>query len=159
NWIRLGTVLLLGLALAGCAGTGSQKSPSGAELPDDPNALVLGAEVALQRKQYREAARAYVRAAQLADDESLAEQAARIAFEHHQWTLVLEAAERWLALNHTNEEARRFAAFAALQLYRIDSAAEHLAFLLESAFINPQAGYLALLPQLADQGTPPAVTA
>lgn len=155
---------MLGLALAGCAGTGAQKPPSspaetGAELPGDPNALVLGAEVALQRKQYREAARAYVRAAQLANDESLAEQAARTAFEHHQWTLVLEAAERWLALNHTNEEARRFAAFAALHLYQIDRAAEHLQFLLESAFINPQAGYLALLPQLGDEGTPPAVTA
>jgi tetratricopeptide (TPR) repeat protein len=163
KWIQIGSGLLLGLALAGCAGTGSQKPQSpgeaGAELPDDPNALVLGAEVALQRKQYREAARAYVRAARLATDESLAEQAARVAFEHHQWTLVLEAAERWLEINHTNEEARRYAAFAALHLYQIDRAAEHLAFLLETAFINPQAGYLALLPQLAGEATPPAVTA
>lgn len=165
KWLRIGSVLLLGLALAGCAGTEAQQNSQtatekeGAELPDDPNALVLGAEVALQRKQYREAARAYVRAAQLAKDESLAEQATRVAFEHHQWSLVLEAAERWLTLNHTNEEARRFAAFAALHLYQIDRAAEHLAFLLESAFINPQAGYLALLPQLADEGSPPAVTA
>lgn len=128
-------------------------------MPDDPSALVLGAEMALQRNQYREAARAYVRAAQLADDESLAEQATRTAFEHHQWSLVLAGAERWLAINHTNEEARRFASFAALQLYQIDRAAEHLAFLLESAFINPQAGYLALLPQLAGEGSPAAVTA
>lgn len=160
--LRLAASLLLGIAVAGCAGTAARNSESpesGTNLPDDPNALVLGAEVALQRKQYREAAQAYVRAAQLAKDESLAEQAARVAFEHHQWTLVLAAAERWLGLNHTNEEARRFAAFAALQLYQIDRAAEHLAFLLESAFINPQAGYLALLPQLADEGSPPAVTA
>src|ERR1700754_3597299 len=106
KWIRIGSGLVLGLALAGCAGTGAQKSQApaeaGAALPDDPNALVLGAEVALQRKQYRDAARAYVRAAQLANDESLAEQAARTSFEHHQWTLVLDAAERWLAINHTN---------------------------------------------------------
>lgn len=161
KWIRIGSGLVLGVVLAGCAGSGAQRSqaPTEAALPSDPNALVLGAEVALQRKQYREAARAYVRAAQLADDESLAEQAARTAFEHHQWTLVLAAAERWLELNPTNEEARRFAAFAALHLYQIDRAAEHLAFLLESAFINAQAGYLALLPQLAEEGTPPAVTA
>src|SRR5690606_30862950 len=114
---------------------GTASTDRGAEdapLPDDPSALVLGAEVALQRNQYREAARAYVRAAQLADDESLAEQATRTAFEHHQWSLVLAGAERWLAINHTNEEARRFASFAALQLYQIDRAAEHLAFLLES---------------------------
>jgi tetratricopeptide (TPR) repeat protein len=160
---RLGWVSMLAFALVGCAGTATQKaetpSETGAELPDDPNALVLGAEVALQRKQYREAARAYLRAAQLANDEALAEQAARVAFEHHQWTLVQAAADRWLELNHTNEEARRFAAFAALRLYQIDRAAEHLTFLLESAFINPQAGYLALLPQLGEEGSPPATTA
>ncbi len=159
--IRLAVVLLLGVSIAGCAGTAptERAAADAAALPDDPSALVLGAEIALQRNQYREAARAYVRAAQLANDESLAEQAARTAFEHHQWSLVLEAAERWLAINHTNEEARRFAAFAALQLYQTDRAAEHLLFLLETAFINPQAGYLALLPQLASEGSPPAVTA
>jgi tetratricopeptide (TPR) repeat protein len=154
-------LVLLGAIIAGCAGTASDDRASAdaaAKLPDDPNALVLGAEEALQRKRYREAAQAYVRAARLSDDETLAEQAAQVAFEHHQWTLVLAAAERWLELNSTDEQARRFAAFASLQLYQIDRAAEHLTFLLESAFINPQAGYLALLPQLADQGTPPAVT-
>jgi tetratricopeptide (TPR) repeat protein len=163
NWTRLGCALALGVVLAGCAGTGAQAPDdapaAGADLPDDPNALVLGGEVALQRKQYREAARAYVKAAQLSRDETLSEQAARVAFENHQWTLVLEAAERWLQLNHTNEEARRYAAFASLRLYQIDRATEHVAFLLEQAFINPQAGYLAILPQLAEQGSAPATTA
>jgi tetratricopeptide (TPR) repeat protein len=163
NFTRLGCVLAFGALFAGCAGTGTQgregTGEAGAELPDDPNALVLGAEVALQRKQYREAARAYVRAAQLSRDETLTEQAARVAFENHQWTLVLAAADRWLELNHTNEEARRYAAFASLHLYQIDRATEHVGFLLESAFINPQAGYLALLPQLGAEGSPPATTA
>jgi tetratricopeptide (TPR) repeat protein len=162
NLTRFGCVLALGAVLAGCAGTTGQSrdaDDAATEMSDDPNALVLGAEVALQRKQYREAARAYVRAAQLTRDEQLAEQAAKVAFENHQWTLVLAAADRWLELNHTNEEARRYAAFASLHLYQIDRAAEHVAFLLDSAFINPQAGYLALLPQLADEGSPPATTA
>jgi tetratricopeptide (TPR) repeat protein len=150
--------------LAGCAAPqvqpqGSADEAESATLPTDPNALVLGAEVALQRNQYREASRAYVRAAQLANDESLAEQATRVAYEHHQWTLVLAAAERWLELNQTNEEARRFAAFAALHLYQIDRASEHLGFLLDSAFINPQAGFLALLPQLSEEGSAAATTA
>jgi tetratricopeptide (TPR) repeat protein len=73
--------------------------------------------------------------------------------------VVQAAAERWLELNHTNEEARRFAAFAALHLYRINTAAEHLGILLDTAFINPQAGFLALLPQLAEEGTPSGATA
>jgi tetratricopeptide (TPR) repeat protein len=147
--------------LAGCAasGTGGSSAARAEALPADPNALVLGAEVALQRKKYREAAYAYVRAARLANDETLAEQATRVAYEHHQWTLVREGAERWLELNHTNEEARRFAGFAALHLYQVDRAAEHLGVLLDTAFINPAAGFLALLPQLGDEGSPPATTA
>jgi len=159
---KLTPVILLACLVGGCStpGKSTDSRPSGAEaLPTDPNALVLGAEVALQRNQYLEASRAYVRAAQLANDESLAEQATRVAYEHHQWSLVLAGAERWLELNHTNEEARRFAAFASLHLYQIDRAAEHLGFLLDSAFINPQAGFLALLPQLGDEGTPAGVTA
>jgi tetratricopeptide (TPR) repeat protein len=154
-------VLLAG-GLAGCKAPGNQQdpaSPRGDSLPADPNALVLGAEVALQRNQFLEASRAYVRAARLANDEALAEQATRVAYEHHQWSLVLAGAERWLELNHTNEEARRFAGFAALHLYHIDRAAEHLGVLLDTAFINPAAGFLALLPQLADEGSAPATTA
>lgn len=145
------------MVLAGCAGTAAQKTTDA--LPDDPNALVLGAEVALQRGQYLEASQAYVKAAQAANDETLAEQATKIAYEHHQWSLVLAGAERWLQLNQTNEEARRFAAFAALHLYQIDRAAEHLGFLLDTAFINPPAGFLALLPQLGDEGSAAAATA
>jgi tetratricopeptide (TPR) repeat protein len=146
-------------ALLGACTTPKEQAEKAAALPGDPNALVLGAEVALQRGQYLEASKAYVRAAQMAQDEELAEQATRVAYEHRQWTLVQAGAERWLQLNQTNEEARRFAAFAALHLYRIDDAAQHLSVLLESAFINPQAGFLALLPQLADEGTAAAATA
>lgn len=154
-------VMSLSGGLAGCAtsGTAPAKAAAVDDLPADPNALVLGAEVALQRNQYREASRAYVRAARLANDESLAEQATRVAYEHHQWSLVLDAAERWLELNATNEEARRFAGFAALHLYQIDRAADHLSTLLDTAFINAAAGFLALLPQLNDEGSPPAATA
>src|ERR1044072_3680970 len=149
--------LLLTSVLAGCVTPGKSKDPD-AELPADPNALVLGAEMALQRGQYLEASKAYLRAAQASNDEELAEQATRVAHEHRQWTVVQASAERWLELNHTNEEARRFAAFAALHLYRINTAAEHLGVLLDTAFINPQAGFLALLPQLADEGTPSGAT-
>jgi len=72
---------------------------------------------------------------------------------------VMEAAEHWLQLNQTSEEAHRFAAFAALHLYKIDGATEHLSTLLETAFINPQAGFLQLLPQISDEAAPAAATA
>lgn len=154
----LAAALLMASMLAGCVAPGKSKEEA-AQLPADPNALVLGAEMALQRGQYLEASQAYLRAAQATNDEELAEQATRVAHEHRQWTVVQAAAERWLELNHTNEEARRFAAFAALHLYRINTAAEHLNTLLETAFINPQAGFLALLPQLAEESSSSGTTA
>ena len=83
--------------VAGCTPTTPRsEAESRAELPSDPNALILGAEVALQRKQYREASEAYVRAAELSSDEALSEQATRIAYENNQWNLVIEAGRRWL---------------------------------------------------------------
>jgi len=163
NFARLSALLVVTLLTAACATTGKQAqqetTPSGQPLPSDPNALVLGAEVALQRGQYREAAMAYVRAATAASDEELCGQAARVAFEHQQWTLVLEAANHWLQLNQTSEEAHRFAAFSALHLYEIDVAAEHLSMLLQTAFINPQAGFLQLLPQISDEAPAAGATA
>jgi len=72
---------------------------------------------------------------------------------------VLASAQRWLEINATSEEAQRFAAFAALRLYRIDEAATHFTSLLQTAYINPQAGFLALLPQLLDEGSRAAVAA
>lgn len=155
-------VLLAACVLSACAATPAPEPPqpqTAVELSkEDVNALVLGAEMALQRGQRRAAAQAYAQAALSSQDEELAEQAARMAYEHQQWSLVQSVAEHWLRLNHTNEEARRFAAFAALRLYRIDAAAEHLDVLLDTAFINPSAGFLALLPQLSDETTPAAAT-
>ena len=162
HWAGLAALLVVTLLTAACTTPGKpaeQTTPSGQPLPSDPNALVLGAEVALQRGQYREAAMAYVRAATTASDEQLCEQAARVAFEHQQWTLVMQAAERWLQLNQTSEEAHRFAAFAALHLYKVDVAAEHLDVLLNTAFINPQAGFLQLLPFISDEAPAAGATA
>lgn len=154
---RAGCVVLL-CSLFGACASQVRTSTEAQDAASDPNALVLGAEVALQRGEYLEASKAYLRAALNAQDEALAEQATRVAYEHRQWTIVAQAAERWLQLNYTSEEARRHAAFAALQLYRLDEAAEHLGTLLETAYINPQAGFLALLPQMADEAPEAAVT-
>jgi tetratricopeptide (TPR) repeat protein len=144
---------------SGCATPHSTAPATPAPVPNDPNAVVLGAEVALQKGEYLEAAKAYLQAAQISKSEDMAEQATHVAFENRQWSIAEQAADRWLEINQTNEEARRYAAFSALHLYQLDRAAEHLTTLLESAFINPAAGYLALLPQLEDEGTASAVTA
>ena len=146
--------------VAGCTPTTPRsEAESRAELPSDPNALILGAEVALQRKQYREASEAYVRAAELSSDEALSEQATRIAYENNQWNLVIEAGRRWLTLNQTSEDAHRFVGAAALHLYKIDLAAEHFKALIESSFISPKAGFLQLLPQIIGESSASAALA
>jgi tetratricopeptide (TPR) repeat protein len=156
-----GVVLLtLGcVVLSGCAGTGDERPAEATQTEDDPKALIVIAELALERKQYLEAAQTYRRAAELSDDEDVAEQATQIAFEHHQTTEMYRAANRWLELNPTSEEARRFAGFAAIRLYRVDPAVEHFDYLLNNVFINPQAGFLALLPQMLEEESRSAVTA
>jgi len=95
-------------------------------LPKDRNALLLGAELALQRKDYLLASRALTTAAAASDDESLAERATRVAFETSPNQYVLKARN---AGSRSTPRAKRHDAlppFAALRLYRIDEATEQL---------------------------------
>lgn len=151
-------VLAILAALAACASV-----PGGGQASDvarkAPEALLADGDLALERNQLPEAARAYRLAAEASDDEAVAEQATRTAFDHVQMREAALAAERWLALNPTSEQARRYAGVAALELHRLDVAEEHFAQLLASgAYISPAAGFLALLPVVSEHGTAPDVT-
>jgi len=146
------------LLLAACAGAPGGRVASEAPAPD-PESLLADGDAALERDELPEAARAYRRAAEASDDEAVAEQAAQAAFDNSQYGEALLAAERWLALNPTSEQARRIAGVSALELHRLEAADTHLAPLLETGFVSPAAGFLALLPVLADHGTAPDVTA
>lgn len=151
-------VLAILVALAACAGLpGSGAAPDGARKA--PEALLADGDGALERNELPEAARAYRLAAEASDDEAIAEQATRTAFDHSQMHEAALAADRWLALNPTSEQARRYAGVAALELHRLDVAEEHFAQLLASgAYISPAAGFLALLPVVTEHGTAPDVT-
>lgn len=144
-------------ALAGCAGLPAGEGATG-DVRKPPEALLADGDAALERNELPEAARAYRQAAEASDDEAIAEQATRTAFDHSQMREAALAAERWLALNPTSEQARRYAGIAALELHRLDAAAQHVALLLGSAYISPAAGFLALLPTVVDHGTAPDVT-
>lgn len=144
-------------ALTACAGL-----PGAARVAEDaaktPEAWLADADAALERSELPEAARAYRKAAEASEDEAVAEQATRTAFEHSQMREAALAADRWLVLNSTSEQARRYAGVAALELHRLDVAEEHFAQLIATAYISPAAGFLALLPVVADHGTAPDVT-
>jgi tetratricopeptide (TPR) repeat protein len=138
--------------LAACAITEKKADEPVEEVT--PAALLADGDAALERGDLPEAARAYRRAAELSDDENVAEQATRVAFDNHQLQETARAADRWLQLNPTSEQAHRYAGVAALRLHRLDYAEQHFSTLLDSAYISPAAGYLALLPIVSDEGSP-----
>jgi tetratricopeptide (TPR) repeat protein len=150
-------VLAVLVALAACAGLPDSRAPA-ADAGKAPEVLLADADAALERNELPEAARAYRQAAEASDDEAIAEQATRTAFEHSQFREAALGAGRWLALNPTSEQARRYAGVAALELHRLDAAEEQFAELIASAYLSPAAGFLALLPAVADHGTAPDVT-
>jgi tetratricopeptide (TPR) repeat protein len=151
-------VVIAALALlAACAApTGAGNGSDPATL--DPQALLANGDAALERNELPEAAQSYRLAAESSDDEMVAEQATRAAFDHSQMQEAARAAERWLVLNPTSEQARRYAGVAALELHRLDVAEGHFAQLLETSYLSPAAGFLALLPVVIEHGTPPDVT-
>src|SRR5512134_2955881 len=150
-------LLFAGLALlVACVAPESRNDSDTAS--KDPEALLAEGDAAIERSELPEAALAYRRAAEASEDETVAEQATRAAFDHSQMREAALAAERWLVLNPTSEQARRYAGVAALELHRLDAAEGHLAQLLETSFLSPAAGFLALLPVMIEHGTPPDVT-
>ena len=155
--LRILPVAAILAALAACAGLPSGEGVA-EQGPRPPEALLADGDAALERNELPEAARAYRMAAEASDDEAVAEQATRAAFDHFQMREASLAAERWLVLNPTSEEARRYAGVTALALHRLDVAEQHFAELLGSAYLSPAAGFLALLPVVSDHGTAPDVT-
>lgn len=159
-------VVVAALLLAACAAAPPESDGESAKVAaqgsgavaTDPQALIAEGDAALQGGDLPQAARAYRRAAEASDDEAVAEQATELAFDHSQYRETLLSAQRWLAINPTIEDARRYAGVAALELHQLDEAESQFAALLETAFISPAAGYLSLLPVLADHGTAPDVT-
>src|SRR5262245_312968 len=84
--------------LAACAsGPGARNAQTPPNVP--PETLLANADAALARGDFPEAARAYREGAQRSDDETIAEQATRVAFDHFQLKESSLAADRWLFLN------------------------------------------------------------
>jgi tetratricopeptide (TPR) repeat protein len=142
--------IFLGLLVA-CVAT----DPAGPGATDDampPEARLAAAEAAFDRDDYPTGARLYREAAQRSDDEMTAEQATRAAFDHGQLREAALAAKRWLEINPTSENAHRYAGIAALKLHRLDDAEAQFGYLLDTVYMSPAAGFLALLPVIGDEG-------
>ena len=152
-WPAVAVFLLLGA----CGPSAGVRPESGAG-PADPEALLADADAALERGELPEAAAAYRGAAEVSGDESVAEQATRVAYDNLQLQQAAQAADRWLTLNPTSEQAHRYAGMTALRLHRLDRAEAEFAQLIGTAYISPAAGFLALLPVIGDEANPTDVT-
>ena len=114
--------------------------------------LAVGAEWALERGEWPEAALLYGCAARESDDPEVAERATRIAYDNHQLERAVESARRWLELAPASEVARRYLATSLLRLYDDDAAAAQFAELLKTSYADRARGYLVLLEILSAEG-------
>lgn len=145
----LSAILLSFLAACGATSPTRGSEPAAAALPE---ARLAEAEAAFSRGDYPAGAKIYREAAQLSDDENVAEQATRAAFDQSQLQEAALSARRWLEINPTSENAHRYAGITALKLHRLDEAENQFGYLLDTIYISPAAGYLALPPVIGDEG-------
>jgi tetratricopeptide (TPR) repeat protein len=111
----------------------------------------LTAEFALARGEWPQAASSYACAAMGSADAGLAERATRVAFENFQLVAAERSARRWLELEPSREEARRFLATSLLRLYRTEAATAQFEAILDTAYTDRAQGYTALLATLSEE--------
>lgn len=119
-----------------------------AQEPDytDVNAYILQAEMALQREDYRMAAREYRKAAELSDNPDVARQATRTGMAFGFDDEALRSAQRWFKLDEESEEARVFLAQLSLKTGDERAARRHFSYLVEKGE-EPAGQKLAMIAQ------------
>ena len=138
----------LGLGLAACAACAAIGRKPGE--PPAPQAFyTVTAEIALARHQPRLAAVQYAAVASQETDIGLLERAAQVTAECLQPSLTEKIAARWAQVDPMSVDAQRAAAQAALALQRIDQAASHYRFVIQSSPIGTEAEFAALETYLA----------
>jgi tetratricopeptide (TPR) repeat protein len=114
--------LLTAAALASAPLEAAQASSASLRGTEDSNALIMTAEIALQRDDCGRAAANYTIAAQRLTDAKLAERAAGVALDCGQYQTAERAAARWRQLTPNDPAALRAAMRADLGLFKVDDA-------------------------------------
>jgi tetratricopeptide (TPR) repeat protein len=144
---RIAATLLLALPAAPAVPAAQDSAcPRG-----DAWSLSIGAERALERGAWPEAARDYACAARESSDAAVAERATRTAYDNLQLERAAESARRWLALAPESEVARRYLSTSLLRLYDEDGALEQFTQLLDTSYTDRARGYVVLLGILSGE--------
>jgi tetratricopeptide (TPR) repeat protein len=118
---RLAAASLLASAAVLCLPYAAQAAPSARDT-EESNALIMTAEIALQRDDCGRAAADYTVAAQRLSDVKLAVRAVDVALDCGQYEVAMRAAARWRALVPTDPATLRALMRADLGLYHIEDA-------------------------------------
>jgi len=123
-------------------------------LADDAEELsehLLQAELALQNKQYQEAASEYRRAAELSDDPEIAQQATQIAYSYGFNKEALKSAKRWAKLDDESDEALLYVSQLYLRNGEIRNSQRSFEKLLKRGQQPADERLLALIPFLSQE--------
>jgi tetratricopeptide (TPR) repeat protein len=129
-----------------------------ADEPDasDSSAHLLQAEVAMQRQDYLEATRQYLRAAEISQSANIAQKATVTASSYGFHAEALSASKLWRKLSPDSDEALFFLARSQLRLGKTRDARRSYREFLDAADAEPDQLFLRLVSSLADED--PVVT-
>ena len=139
------------LALAMPATFGSIPAAADDADSSDAGAYILQAEMALQRDDYRMAAREYRKAADLSDDPEVAKQATMTAMFYGFDREALAAGRRWQELDEQSNEARMFLAQLSFRTGDVKRARRHFSYLVEQGSEPPGDALLMVARHLSDE--------
>ncbi len=142
------------LSLFAAAGCSAAQTPSA----NDPNALTVVAEIALERGDCRTASETYSAAA-LRGAVAVAKRASEVALACEHLPAAWESVKRWRALAPDNRDAALIYATVALKLYRIPEARAGVAAVMQAAGKDADTKLAELTSLLLDEADPPAVLA
>lgn len=120
----------------------------------DVGAYILQAEMALQREDYRDAAKEYRKAAELSDSPDVARQAAIMSMTYGFDREALVAAKRWHKLDRNSNEARLILAQLSFRVGDIKTARRHFTYLLDKDKEPAGEKLVSLVRYLSDKGDP-----
>jgi tetratricopeptide (TPR) repeat protein len=118
------------------------------------SARILQAEMALQRKEYLEAATEYRKAAQKSDSVELARKATRLGFSYGFNDEALLAGKRWVKLDPDSDEARAFLGQLYFRLDDLRNSRRQFERLIEADPEDPGRRLLSLISYLSDERVP-----
>jgi tetratricopeptide (TPR) repeat protein len=118
------------------------------------SAHILQAEMALQRKEYLEAATEYRKAAQLSKSVELARKATRLGFSYGFNDEALLAGKRWVKLDPDSDEARAFLGQLYFRLDDLRNSRRQFERLVKADPEDPGKRLLSLISYLSDERIP-----